>query len=58
MTSEFVQYSLTDGVATMRIDDGKRNALSPEVFRDIYAAFDRAESDNACLLYTSDAADD
>jgi len=52
MTSEFVQYSLTDGVATMRIDDGKRNALSPEVFRDIYAAFDRAESDNAIVILT------
>lgn len=31
MTIEAVQYSLQDQVATIRIDDGKRNALSPEV---------------------------
>lgn len=52
MTSEFVEYSLTDGIATMRIDDGKRNALSPEVFRDIYSAFDRAEAENAIVILT------
>jgi hypothetical protein len=29
MTSESVQYRLDGQVATVRIDDGKRNALSP-----------------------------
>jgi enoyl-CoA hydratase len=44
MTSESVHYSLHEGVATIRIDDGKRNALSPDVFRGLYRALDRAES--------------
>ena len=47
-----MQYSLNDGVATIRIDDGKRNALSPQVFKEIYAAFDRAEADRAIVILT------
>ena len=35
MNDERVQYALRDGVATIRIDDGKRNALSPAVLREI-----------------------
>jgi enoyl-CoA hydratase len=52
MSSESVHYRLQDGVATIRIDDGKRNALSPEVLRDIYAALDRAEADDAIVILT------
>jgi enoyl-CoA hydratase len=52
MPEESVQYSVDDQVATLRIDDGKRNALSPAVFREIYAAIDRAESDGATLILT------
>jgi enoyl-CoA hydratase len=52
MTTDFVHYSCDDGVATIRIDDGKRNALSPEVLRGIYAAFDRARSDRATVILT------
>jgi enoyl-CoA hydratase len=52
MESSPVQYSLEGGVATIRIDDGKRNALSPEVLRGIYSAFDRAESDGAIVVLT------
>jgi enoyl-CoA hydratase len=47
-----VEYSLRDGVATIRIDDGKRNALSPEVFRELYTAFDQARSDDAAVILT------
>lgn len=47
-----VHYSCADRVATIRIDDGKRNALSPEVLRGIYAALDRAESDRATVILT------
>ena len=50
--SDTVHYSLDDKVATLRIDDGKRNALSPEVLREIYAALDRAESDHAVVIIT------
>lgn len=52
MTTEPVQYSLQGGVATVRIDDGKRNALSPQVLRSIYRALDRAESDGAIVIIT------
>src|SRR5210317_2055316 len=51
-TNEFVQYELQDRVATIRIDDGKRNALSPEVLRGIYAALDQARTDRAIVILT------
>lgn len=50
--TDLVQYSLANGVATIQLDDGKRNALSPEMFRQIYAAFDRAEADRAIVILT------
>ena len=49
---EHVQYNLEGRLATVRIDDGKRNALSPQVLREIYAALDRAESDRAIVIMT------
>jgi len=52
MAANPIQYSLEGNVATIRIDDGKRNALSPEVLQGIYAAFDRAESDRALVILT------
>ena len=52
MTDEAVEYSLHDQVATIRIDDGKRNALSPAVLSQIYAALDRAEADHAIVILT------
>jgi len=52
MTIETVQYSLQNQVATLTIDDGKRNALSPEVFKQINQALDRAESDRAIVIMT------
>ncbi|MEM9303614.1 MAG: crotonase/enoyl-CoA hydratase family protein [Pseudomonadota bacterium] len=52
MTEELVQYELADGVATIRIDDGKRNALGPPVQAAIYKALDRAERDKAIVILT------
>ncbi|MDH3532578.1 MAG: crotonase/enoyl-CoA hydratase family protein [Gammaproteobacteria bacterium] len=52
MTIESVQYGLQNQVATIRIDDGKRNALSPQVLREIYQALDRAASDRATVIIT------
>jgi enoyl-CoA hydratase len=52
MSERFVHYELRDNVATIRIDDGKRNALSPEVLREIYDALDRAEADQATVILT------
>ena len=52
MTIESVQYTLQGGIATIRIDDGKRNALSPQVLSEIYKALDRAEADRAIVIMT------
>ena len=52
MTGEYVQYGHKDRIATIVIDDGKRNALSPGVLREIYAALDRAEADEALVILT------
>lgn len=50
--SELVRYRLEDGIAVIELDDGKRNALSPEMFRQINAALDRAEADRAPVILT------
>ncbi len=50
MTTESVHYRIKDQVATFRIDDGKRNALSPQVIKEINQALDRAESDRAIVI--------
>ncbi|MEK6807220.1 MAG: crotonase/enoyl-CoA hydratase family protein [Pseudomonadota bacterium] len=47
-----VRYSLQDGIATIQLDDGKRNALSPAIFRELNAALDRAEADRALVIFT------
>jgi len=52
MTPDLVRYRLDGRIATIRIDDGKRNALSPEVLRGIYRALDQAESDGATVIIT------
>ncbi len=52
MPSESVHYSLSGHTATIRIDDGKRNALSPTVFEALYRAFDQAEADKATVIIT------
>lgn len=52
MSTEAVHYSLRGRIAAIRIDDGKRNALSPQVLAEIYQAFDRAEADHATVILT------
>ena len=52
VNGETVRYSLDNGIATIRIDDGKRNALSPQVLHELNRAFDRAESDRAIVILT------
>ena len=47
-----VQLQIDDGVALITLDDGKRNALSPEVFDALYAALDRAEQASAAVILT------
>jgi enoyl-CoA hydratase len=47
-----VSYALADSIATIALDDGKRNALSLEVLLDLGAAFDRAAADGAAVVLT------
>ena len=49
---EHVHYGLADGIATIRIDDGKLNALSPQVLCEFHGALDRAEADRATVVLT------
>jgi enoyl-CoA hydratase len=45
-----VAYSLAGGVATITMDDGKVNALSPRMLREVNAALDRAAADEAMVV--------
>jgi enoyl-CoA hydratase len=47
-----VRYECRDGVATVTLDDGKANALSPAVITQINQALDQAVSDRATVLLT------
>jgi enoyl-CoA hydratase len=48
--AEHVTYALDGTVATIRMDDGRVNALSLDMFASLNAAFDRAEADRAVPL--------
>ncbi|MDZ7783579.1 MAG: crotonase/enoyl-CoA hydratase family protein [Halioglobus sp.] len=50
--TDLVRYSFADGVAVIQLDDGKRNAMSPDMLRQINEAFDRAEADRAIVILT------
>ena len=52
MSDKLVTYEFSDGIATITMDDGKRNALPPAMFKEIYAAFDQAEADKAVVVLT------
>ena len=48
--SDAVAYELSDGVAVLRLDDGKANALSPAVLEQLQGALDRAEKEARAVL--------
>lgn len=50
--SDRVTYALAENVATIVMDDGKVNAMSPAMLTDLHTAFDRAEADKAVVLLT------
>jgi enoyl-CoA hydratase len=50
-----VRYQLRDGIAEIRMDDGKVNALSLEMFAELGGAFDRARADRAVVVLTGRA---
>lgn len=47
-----VAYTLDAGIATIAMDDGKANAVSPSMLVELNAALDQAEKDNAAILLT------
>lgn len=50
--SDLVSYEIEDGIATLTLNNGKVNALSPAVFDALNDAFDRAEKDRAVIILT------
>jgi enoyl-CoA hydratase len=50
--SERVTYQLDGGIATITMDDGKVNVLSPGMLQDLNAAFDQAQADGAVVIFT------
>src|SRR5689334_7776935 len=50
--SALAGYEVADGIATIRMDDGKVNALSVEMLAQVSAHFDQAEADGAVVILT------
>lgn len=50
--SERATYELEERVATITMNDGKVNAMSTAMLRDLHAAFERAQSERAAVLLT------
>jgi enoyl-CoA hydratase len=50
--SDLTAYEHNEGIATIKMDDGKVNALGIPMLRELHAAFDRAEEDNAIVILT------
>ncbi|MBP2319650.1 enoyl-CoA hydratase [Kibdelosporangium banguiense] len=52
MQPPLVRYELTDGIASITMDDGARNTLSPQMIGSLNAALDQAQADRAVVLLT------
>jgi enoyl-CoA hydratase len=50
--SQIVQYELSGDVAILRIDDGKANALDPEIIAALHTGLDRADKEAGGVLLT------
>lgn len=50
--TKLVRYTFKDGIATIQMDDGKANVLSPDMLDQLDAAFDKAESAGAVVILT------
>ncbi len=50
--SDLISYELSDGIATLTLNNGKVNAISPQVIADLNAALDRAQADRAVVILT------
>ena len=52
MSTNAVRYELHDGLAVITLDDGKANALSPDVIGAVQDALDRAEREARAVVLT------
>lgn len=50
--SELIAYHLEDGIATLTLNNGKVNAISPDVISAFNAALDQAVTDRAVVIIT------
>ena len=50
--SELIHYSCNEGVATLTLNNGKVNALSPDMIAAINRCLDQAEQDRAIVIIT------
>jgi enoyl-CoA hydratase len=50
MADQRISYECSDGIAHIRMDDGKANVMSEGMLTELLAAFDRAETDGAVVL--------
>ena len=50
--SDLISYQLDDGIATLTLNNGKVNAISPAVIEAFNAALDRATQDKAIIILT------
>ncbi|WP_422909156.1 crotonase/enoyl-CoA hydratase family protein [Pseudomonas sp. MAC6] len=50
--SDLISYQLDDGIATLTLNNGKVNAISPDVIAAFNAALDRAEQDKVIVIIT------
>lgn len=50
--SDLIGYDLEDGIVTLTLDNGKVNAISPDVIAAFHAALDRAEAEGAIVIIT------
>ena len=50
--SELISYHLEDGIATLTLNNGKVNAISPDVIAAFNAALDQAVTDRAIVIIT------
>ncbi|MBC3272336.1 crotonase/enoyl-CoA hydratase family protein [Pseudomonas sp. SWRI81] len=50
--SELISYHLEDGIATLILNNGKVNAISPDVIAAFNAALDQAVTDRAVVIIT------
>ena len=52
MNTNVITYQLEDSVITITIDDNKRNVVSPIMLKQLNAALDYAEKQNAVVVLT------